>query len=142
MPDPCPCCTTLPARTWRDTPSMPIYATNTPTPRTLHLSGPSHPDTTLIPCFDLPEPQRTHFLTCVAPSLTHMCMPTHPSAPSCTLPAIARIHIRVCGSQTHFCCLLQCFPLALVNTETFLLLALHPSDFAFCVRITGGQPRT
>lgn len=94
------------------------------------------------PRFDLPEPQRKHFLTCIAPSLTHMCVPTHPSAPSCTLPAVARIHVRVCGSQTHLCCLLQCFPLAFVNTETFLLLALHPSDFAFCVHITGGQPHT
>lgn len=123
----------------------PLHAhlcTNTPTPRTLHLSGPTHADTTLIPRLDLPEPQRKHLLTCVAPSLTHMCVPTHPSAPSCTLPAVARIHVRVCGSQTHFCCLLQCFPLAFVNTETFLLLVLHPSDFAFCEHITGGQPHT
>lgn len=121
MPDPC-----------MHVEGHPLHAylrTNTPTPRTLHLSGPTHPDTTLIPRFDLPEPQRKHLLTCVAPSLTHMCVPTHPSAPSCTLPAVARIHVRVCGSQTHFCCLLQRFPLAFVNTETFLLLVLIRSRF-------------
>lgn len=64
------------------------------------------------------------FLTRVAPSLTHMCVPTHPSAPYCTLPAIARAHGRIGGSQTHFCCLLERFPLAFVNTATFLLLVL------------------
>lgn len=79
----------------------------------------------------------THIL-CVALPLTQMCMPTHPSAPCCALPAIARTCGCICGSQTHFWCWLRRSSLAFVN-RNLSALCTHRSDHAFRTHITGGH---